>query len=85
MLDRVERTATATLHATQGVSNAVKQAIREEADPDIMAGALVDGLTMTLLASVAPDRRRSVANDLVMLLYRRLDSLNMFDEDDAGK
>ncbi len=83
MLDRVERTTSATLHATQGISNAVKQAIQEEADPHIMAGALVEGLTLTLLAGIAPERRRSVANDLLVLLYRRLDSLNMFDEDDA--
>jgi hypothetical protein len=80
MLDRVERTTTATLYATQGVSNAVKQAIQEEADPHIVAGALVDGITVTLLAGIAPERRRSVANDLLILLYRRLDSLNMFDD-----
>jgi hypothetical protein len=79
MLEGVERTTTATLHATQGVSNAVKQAIREEADPHILAGALVEGIAMTLLAGIAPERRRGVANDLLVLLYRRLDSLNMFD------
>ena len=80
MLENVERSATATLHATQGVSNAVKQAIREEADPHILAGALVEGIAMTLLAGIEPDRRRGVANDLLVLLYRRLDALNMFDD-----
>ena len=84
MLEGVERTTAATLHATQGVSNAVTQAIREEADPHILAGALVEGIATTLLAGIAPERRRGVANDLLVLLYRRLDSLNMFDDADAG-
>lgn len=79
MMENVERTTAATLNATQAVSNAVKQAIREEADPHILAGALVEGIAMTVLAGIPEDSRRGVANDLLVLLYTRLDSLNMFD------
>ena len=79
MLAGVEKTTAATLNATQAVSNAVKQAMREDADPYILAGALVEGIAMTLLAGVRDDQRQAVANDLLVLLYTRLDSLDMFD------
>lgn len=80
MLDSVERTTSATLNATQAVSNAVKQAVQEKADPHILAGALVEGIAMTILAGIPEDSRRGVANDLLVLLYTRLESLSIFDE-----
>ena len=57
MIDGVEKTTAATLDATQAVANAVKQAIQEEADPHILAGALMEGIAMTLLAGY-PGRQR---------------------------
>ncbi len=82
MLEDVERTTAATLNATQAVANAVKQAIREDADPHILVGALVEGIATTLLAQIPEDSRKGVANDLLVLLYTRLDSLDMFDHAD---
>jgi len=78
MIEGVERTTAATLDATQAVSNAVKQAIWEEADPHILAGSLVEGIALTLLACVPAAQRQSAASDLLVLLYTRLDSLDMF-------
>ncbi|MFL5280331.1 MAG: hypothetical protein ACJ8AW_04875 [Rhodopila sp.] len=77
MLLEVERTTTATLDASQAVANAVKQAIREEADPHILAGCLIEGIAMTVLAGIPEETRSSVANDLLLLLYMRLESLDM--------
>ena len=85
MLQDVQRTTTATLNATQAVSNAVKQAIREEADPHILAGALVEGIATTLLARIPEECRHGVANDLLVLLYNKLDALDMFDHVDTPR
>jgi hypothetical protein len=85
MIDGVERTTAATLNATQAVSNAVKQAIGEEADPHILAGSLVEGIAMTLLARFPDSQRHGAATDLLLLLYTRLDSLDMFDNGDSER
>ena len=80
MLKEVERTTAATLNATQAVANAVKQAIREGADPHILAGALVDGIATVALAGIAEEDRCDVASDLLLLLYARLDALDMIQQ-----
>jgi hypothetical protein len=85
LIDGVEKTTAATLDATQAIANAVKQAIQEQADPHILAGALVEGIAMTLMAGIADTQRQSVANDLLVLLYTRLDSLDMFDHAEPSR
>ncbi|HVZ09937.1 hypothetical protein [Rhodopila sp.] len=82
MIRQIERTTLATLHATQALSNAIKQGLREEADPHVLAGALVDGIATTLIAGIPEDCRAGVAHDLLALLYARFDALNVFPEDD---
>ena len=75
MFTQIERTTAATLNATQAVSNAVKQTIRDEADPYMVVGTLVDGIATILHVCVPDDSREEVANELMMLLYKQLDAL----------
>ncbi|MBS0641271.1 MAG: hypothetical protein JSS43_15460 [Proteobacteria bacterium] len=61
------------------VSEAIKHALRSKADPYVLAGCMVEGIAMTLLAGIPAEKQANVANDLLLLLYARLDSLNMIE------
>ena len=73
-----EKAAAETPNAIATAADAVKHAIRTEADPYVLAGALVEGIAMTVLTRIPEQKQRTVANDIMVLLYARLDSLGMF-------
>jgi hypothetical protein len=77
MLARLDRRINATREAMVAVPHATWQAIKSEADPAILVGALVEGIAMTLLANVPPDEQQAAAHDAEDLLHARLRSLGM--------
>ncbi len=76
MLADLEKSAAATRYATQAVANAVKQTIEDDADPYVAASALVDGIVTILHTRITQCSREDVANELMVLFYKRLDALD---------
>jgi hypothetical protein len=71
---------TAGPSAVRVISDQIKQAIRHEVDPYILAGVLVEGIAMTLLANVPEQQRKAVSGDVLKLIYVRFLSLGMLDK-----
>ncbi len=65
--------------AVRAISDQIKQAIHDEVDPYLLAGALIEGIAMTLLSNIPEQKRMGVAKDVLKLLGARLLSLNMLD------
>ena len=61
------------------ISDHIMQANRDEADPYVLAGVLVEGIAMTLTASIPEQKRNAVASDVLKLMCNRFLSLGMLE------
>ncbi len=68
--------ANATDTANQMIDDAVHHAVEQSADPHLVLGSLIDGIATVLRGSIAADAREGVTNELLVLLYRRVDAMD---------
>jgi len=54
------------------LSVAIKAALESEADPYVMLGVLLEGMTQTLIARIPPERHRGTLAAALVLLRQRL-------------
>jgi hypothetical protein len=54
------------------LSVAIKSALQSEADPYVMLGVLLEGMTQTLLTRIPPERHHSTLTAALVLLRQRL-------------
>ena len=55
------------------------QANRDKADPYVLAGVLVEGIAMTLTASIPEQKRNAAASDVLKLMCNRFLSLGLLE------
>lgn len=74
MLD-VEQKAAAEPDCLAAMVAALKSTIASEADPYLVAGALIEGLRVVISVKMPPERRADVAMNAIGLLLERLRAL----------
>ncbi len=67
----------ATLDATQTIEDSTRLAVEEGADPHIVLQSLVNGMATVLRDRIPPECREEVANEVLVLLYRQLDAMDV--------
>jgi hypothetical protein len=69
---QAERAASQVVDPLAELSVAIKTALGSEADPYVMLGVLLEGVTQTLITRIPPERHAGVLTAGVALLRQRL-------------
>jgi hypothetical protein len=72
LIRKIEATASYSSDPLAILVALMKMAIASEADPYMLAGALIEGITATVAQKIPPERQRDVAVECVRLLRDRL-------------
>ncbi len=68
---------TATQRSIDAVSDAIRQAIRDEVDPYVLCGVLVEGIAMAVMGRIPAQKRDQIAADVLKLLCVRFQTLGL--------
>jgi hypothetical protein len=74
LIQKIEATAADSLDPLAIMIELMKLAVASSADPYLLAGALIEGITSTIAARIPQEKRRDVALEAVRLLRDRLET-----------
>jgi hypothetical protein len=62
------------------IADQIKQAIRDEVDPYLLIGTLIEGAVSTLAANIPEEKHRELATCALLLLTNRLKAMGLLDQ-----
>jgi hypothetical protein len=69
---QADRAAAQVPDPLAALSAAIKTALQSDADPYVMLGVLLEGITQTLITRIPPERHHGTLTAALVLLRRRL-------------